>query len=220
MIKKITVYHSIIGNATTSLIKLNDILASGAIKSAKALGEKKVPGFNLPEEICLGYETNTKVDGCCSYFETYFRSNLTLIMDINASTVYYPEVITLDKLHLDNNKQGLYTRFYDEVRTTKEIPIQKIVEIGIPSSVLLSDKIMFLSFADDAIMKAINNEIDDSEIMYLYNTSKIPSSYEDRKRFIADYIEKIQLLLDKYNLDIPISESTLDDGPILRKIKL
>lgn len=128
--------HSICDNRPNmALSRLYGIIKSGYIKTPLSLGHKFVLGFHCFNDICLTkpYEEAPKNMNCLCGFDLLMPSCLTIVLN-NDIVTYKPELVAFGDITLGMALSGYYTDIYDEYRTTKDIPINKIVGISIPLS--------------------------------------------------------------------------------------
>ncbi len=117
-----------------------EILKSGGIKSRRLLGKENVVGFNRLDYISLcdkGEQDIYEDDPDCAYL-WYIQDQFCFIISDTISVIhpsYVPEDIIYGpfiKPFLDSHSEKQYTNLFDEVQVRDEIPLSKIIGIGIP----------------------------------------------------------------------------------------
>lgn len=145
-------FHSILSINKYALVKLEEILNDGYIKSAKDLDIDVTGELHQSDEICLSRYTPDVMyeNGVNSATKEYLGQFITLILDDNIKT-YKPNVVSVFNMNEYIIKSGEYTDLYDEYRTKNPIDINHIIGISLPIQELSENDFAYLAFTDQEV---------------------------------------------------------------------
>ena len=197
--------HSLIGARRYALKKLNNIFKMGVIVPPCNNPYSDDPEFNRLDEICLSKFEGIKLDGYESAFHLYVNTYITLLLKEPAK-LYRPSIIRTDEITQEKKDSGLYTNLFDEWRTDEFISVDDIVGISIPVECLFDNDLNYLLF-NSVICSILSSEEDADMRLSRYAFLRGKELRDYKKAYnIDDAISKIEKLLKKYNLDIPLYE--------------
>lgn len=201
-------YHSILGHKKLSLKKFNKILKTGYIKTRASMGMTSEHSYSKDNEVCLSMYEEEKISDTISSFDLYFPRTMTLLIDRKIK-VYKPTLIATKDLSLNLENHKTYTNINNEVRCKEDISVDLIKGICIPVEQLLEDDYSFLLFISSWFNLLIGSLNESSDLpVPVFLEKKL---YRNNRLYeIMDYIHKIEKLLKRYNIDIPIYEYTSD----------